>query len=256
MLKIAIIGCGKIADAHAFSIQRIDNCRIVGVLDSEELMAKQLYERFPIDAYYTDLNVMLESASPNVVHITTPPQSHFPLAQRCLEYGCHVYVEKPFTLNLNEAIQLINLAKERGLKIIVGHDDQFSPVARRLRRLIKEGFLGGPPIHMESYYGYEMKGAYANALIGDKNHWVRKLPGQLLQNIISHGLARIAEYLQTDKVNVIVHGFTSPVLKNLGESEIIDELRVIISEENRITAYFTFSSQMRPDLHLFKTGAG
>jgi hypothetical protein len=51
---------------------------------------------------------------------------------------------------------------------------------------------------------------------------------------------------------VIAHGFTSPLLKSLGENEIIDELRVIISEEERTTAYFTFSSQMRPSLHEFR----
>ena len=48
MLKVAIVGCGKIADAHASQIQRIEGCEIVGVCDREPLMAKQLYERFPV----------------------------------------------------------------------------------------------------------------------------------------------------------------------------------------------------------------
>jgi predicted dehydrogenase len=252
MLKVAIVGCGKIADSHVVSIQGIENCRIVGICDQEELMAKQLFERFPIDGFYTDLSMLLDAANPDVVHVTTPPKSHFPIAKQCLERGCHVYVEKPFTLDAQEAVDLINMAKERRLKIIVGHDDQFSHVSRRLRKLIQEGYLGGPPLHMESYYCYEMSGAYAKALLGDKEYWVRKLPGQLLQNIISHGVARIAEYLKSDSPNVIAYGFTSPYLRSLGESEIIDELRVIISEEERTTAYFTFSSQMRPELHQFR----
>lgn len=251
MLKVAIIGCGKIADAHADAIQRIKNCRIVGVYDQEELMAKQLYERFPIDGFYNNLDELMDNAHPDVVHITTPPQSHFSIAKQCLERGCHVYVEKPFTLNLQEATILINLAEIKKLKLTAGHDDQFSHVARRLRAAVKEGYLGGPPLHMESYYGYELSGAYANALLGDKQHWVRKLPGQLLHNIISHGIARIAEYLQTEVPTVIAHGFTSPFLRSFGENEIIDELRVIISEKQKITAYFTFSSQIRPDLHQF-----
>lgn len=251
MLKIAIVGCGKIADAHASEIQRIKNCRIVGVCDREELMSRQLYERFPIDNFYSDLTVLLDKARPDVVHITTPPQSHFPVAKQCLEYGCHVYVEKPFTLDAREAVDLINLAEARGLKLTAGHDEQFSHVARRLRRAVQDGYSGGP-LHMESYYCYELSGAYANALLGDKQHWVRKLPGQLLQNIISHGVARIAEYLQTEAPQVMAYGFTSPYLRSLGENEIIDELRVIISEEEHITAYFTFSSQMRPELHQFR----
>ena len=106
---------------------------------------------------------------------------------------------------------------------------------------------------MESYYGYEIaRSGYAGALLGDKQHWVRKLPGKLLHNVISHGIARIAEFLTTDSPEVIAYGFTSPQLRSMGEFEIIDELRVIIAEENRVTAYFTFSSQMRPSLHQFR----
>jgi len=107
---------------------------------------------------------------------------------------------------------------------------------------------------MESYYCYELSqtGEYARALLGDKNHWVRRLPGQLLHNIISHGIARIAEYLPTDAPRVSAQGFVSPMLANLGETEIVDELRVTIVDNNAVSAYFTFSSQMRPSLHQFR----
>jgi predicted dehydrogenase len=106
---------------------------------------------------------------------------------------------------------------------------------------------------MESYYCYELGGSgYARALLADKQHWVRRLPGKLLQNTISHGIAPIAEHLTSESPSVVAYGFTSPHLKKMGENEIIDELRVIINEENRTTAYFTFSSQMRPALHQFR----
>lgn len=253
MLKVAIVGCGKIADAHASQIQRIKGCEIVGVCDTEPLMARQLYERFPVKRYFSDLTGLLNHAKPDVVHITTPPASHFDIAKRCLEWGCHVYVEKPFTLFEQEAQKLIALADERGLKITVGHDDQFTHVARRMRALVRSGFLGAGPVHMESYYCYGLgDSAYAQALLGDKRHWVRSLPGKLLQNIISHGIARIAEFLTSKSPQVMAYGFVSPLLKSMGESEIIDELRVIISEEERTTAYFTFSSQMRPSLQQFR----
>ena len=97
-----------------------------------------------------------------------------------------------------------------------------------------------------------MAEGYARAVLGDAGHWVRRLPGQLLQNVISHGIARIAEFLTTDSPHVVAYGFTSPFLRKLGETGIIDELRVIIAEDERTTAYFTFSSQMRPSLHEFR----
>jgi predicted dehydrogenase len=247
MLKVGIVGCGKIADAHASQIQRVGGCEIVGVCDREPLMAKQLYERFPVKRYFSDLPALVCEARPDVVHITTPPESHFDIARFCLEHRCHVYVEKPFTVTAEQARTLIDLANENGLKLTVGHNYQFSHAARRMRRLIESGYLGGPPVHMESYYGYDLGDpSYARALLGDGRHWVRRLPGKLLHNIISHGIARIAEFLTTDDPQVIARGFASPLLKGIGETEIVDELRVMIFEEERTTAYFTFSSQMKP----------
>ena len=247
MLRVAIVGCGKIADAHAAQIQRIPGCEIVGVCDTEPLMARQLYERFPVGAYFTDVNALIADARPDVVHITTPPESHFNLARVCLEHGCHVYVEKPFTLRAHEADTLVALAGSARLKLTAGHDDQFSHVARRMRGLVHSGYLGGPPVHIESTYGYDLGDGYARALLGDRGHWARRLPGKLLHNIISHGIARIAEFMG-DHPRLVAHGFVSPQLRKIGETEIIDELRVMIDDE-RTTAYFTFSSQIRPTLH-------
>jgi predicted dehydrogenase len=253
MLKAAIVGCGRVADSHASEMLRIKGCEIVGVCDQEPLMARQLYERYPIGKCFSELSELLSATKPDVVHITTPPQSHFGIAKMCLEWGCHVYVEKPFTVNEENARTLIALANEKGLNITVGHDFQFCPSARRMRSLVQSGYLGGGPLHMESYYCYEFaKSGYSGAILADKGHWVRKLPGQLLQNNISHGIARIAEFMTTESPDIIAMGFTSRFLKGLGETEIIDELRVILSEQERVTAYFTFSSQIRPALHQFR----
>lgn len=250
MLRAAIVGCGKHADAHASQIQRIEGCEIVGVCDREPLMARQLYDRFPVRGHFSELETLLDEARPDVVHITTPAATHYEIARQCLERGCHVYVEKPFTLYAHEARTLVDLAVRRDLRLTVGHDVQFSHASRRMRKLVESGYLGGDPVHIEGYYCYDLGDtAYASALLTDKNHWVRKLPGKLLQNIISHGIAAIAEFLPGDEPEILAHAFVSPRLRNLGETELIDELRVIISAAGGTTAYFTFSTQMRPLLH-------
>jgi predicted dehydrogenase len=253
VLKVAIVGCGKIADGHASVIQTITGCEIVGVCDREPLMAKQLCERFPIKRSFASVTDLLDQAKPDVVHVTTPPESHYDLARLCLEQGCHVYVEKPFTVHAGQAEELIKLAQRKGLKLTVGHNYQFTHVARRMRELVKSGYLGGSPVHMESYYCYDLADpSYAKALLGDKNHWLRRLPGKLLQNVISHGIARIVEFLVSDEPYVRAHGFVSPLFRQINENEIMDELRVIICEEERATAYFTFSTQMKPSIHEFR----
>lgn len=252
MLKVAIVGCGKIADSHAEQIEHISGCEMVGVYDPEPLMARQLFERFPIKAYFSNVEELLDKAKPDVIHITSPPQSHFDLALFFLERGCHIYVEKPFTVNAVQAEQVIQYAKRYDRKVTVGNDSQFTHAAIRFRELVKGGFLGGDSVHMESFYCYELSGSYANALLGDKKHWVRQLPGKLLHNIISHGIVRIAEYLKDDNPLVVSHGFASPLLRRLGDEDVIDELRVIVRDRGNSTAYFTFSSQMRPSLHQFR----
>lgn len=252
MLKVAIVGCGKIADSHVSQIQRIAGCEIVGACDREELMARQLCDRFRIKRYFNDLAELLKEVRPDVVHITTPPHHHLEIGRQCLESGCHIYVEKPFTLCTSQAEALIALANKTCRKLTVGHDAQFSHVARRMRELVRAGYLGGAPVHMESSWCYDLSDVtYAKALLGDKHHWARTLPGGLLHNIISHGLSKIAEFFRSDTPHIVAHGFVSPFLRRLGEEKIVDELRVILSEEQGTTAYFTFSSQMRPSLHRF-----
>lgn len=253
MIKVGIVGCGKIADKHVSQIRRVRDSEIVGVCDQEDLMAGQLAKRFGISRYFNNIEGLLNVCQPDVVHITTPPQSHYALAKQCLEAGSHIYVEKPFTLTYEEAKDLINIAERVGRKLTVGHETLFMPVARDMRRLIHDGYLGGPPVHMDSAYGYDFSDEnFAKAMLGDRNHWVRRLPGGLLQNIISHGISKIVEYLHGEKVTARAHGFTSHFLENIRETGIIDELRVIIYESQKTTAYFTFSSQISPALHQFR----
>ena len=127
MLRVAIIGCGKIADQHLLAINRIPDCKVIAACDRELLMADQLAERFGVASCFSDAREMLTTARPDVVHVTTPPQSHFALGKQCLERGSHLYLEKPFTVTADEAEFLIGLATQNGLKITAGHNYQFTP---------------------------------------------------------------------------------------------------------------------------------
>ena len=253
MIRVGIIGCGKIADEHAGHIRFIQDSKLISVCDNDDIMAQQLYDRFGAEKYYTNVDNFLKSSDLDVVHITTPPQSHYELGKICLDHGCNIYVEKPFTVNAQEAGELIKLATSKNLKLTVGHNAQYTHASIAMRKLVENGFLGGRPNHMESYFGYNLgEPGYAKALLGDKSHWVRNLPGKLMHNIISHGISKIVEYFPSDDPTVITHGFASPVMMEIGEGDIIDELRVIISDNETTTAYFSFSTQMRPILHQFR----
>jgi len=209
-------------------------------------MAQQLADRFKIPGIFSNGQEMLKAVSPDVVHITTPPQSHYTVARECLEAGSHVYLEKPFTVNAKEAESLIELAERKKVKITAGHNLQFTSEMLEMRRLVKSGFLGGKPIHAEGYFSYDLGDKnYAGALLGNRQHWVRQLPGQLLHNIISHGVARLAEFLDAELTEVIAIADQSPRLRSFGGNEVQDELRLLIRDKSGMTAFFCFSTQIR-----------
>jgi predicted dehydrogenase len=244
MTRVAIIGCGFIADQHAVQLRALPGCEIVAACDTEELMATQLADRFHIPNIFTNVEEMLQKIRPDAVHITTPAQSHFPLGWMCLEAGCHVYMEKPFTETTAEANTLIQLARNKQRRITVGHNLQFSPEAVRTRELVRDGFLGGPPIHMESVQCYSHdEPTYGRVVLGDPNHWVRRLPGSLLHNLISHGVSKIGEFLVGDNPNVISLSFSSPYMRQLRQTDIVDEVRATIQDERGTTAFFLFTTQ-------------
>lgn len=242
--RVAIIGCGMIADQHADQLRYLPGCELVAACDTDELMARQLADRFRIPQYFTDAGEMLRSGGVDAVHITTPAQSHFPLARACLEAGCHVYVEKPFTLNAAEADELLLLAEAGGRRITVGHNLQFSPEALRLRKLVHDGFLGGPPVHVESIQCYSHdEPTYGRTVLADPGHWVRRLPGSLLHNLVSHGISKIAEYLRGDSPKLMSVSFSSPYLVEHHNAGIVDEVRAVLRDEQGTTAFFLFTTQ-------------
>ena len=151
MLKVAIVGCGKIADAHASQIQRMKECEIVGVCDREPLMARQLYERFPVKRIFTRTGrshrrrlgrTSFTSRRRRKAILRLPGSAWSTAATSTWRSLSRV--------NAEEARQLVDLANENGVKLTAGHNDQFSHVARRMRALVREGYLGGTPVHMES----------------------------------------------------------------------------------------------------------
>jgi predicted dehydrogenase len=246
-LRVAIVGCGKIADQHVQAIDRIRGCRIVALCDRESLMARQLGERCGVLQCFSDLAEMLAAISPDVVHITTPPQAHFSLAKLCLESGSHVYLEKPFTVTAAEADSLIEIAENRGLKLTAGHNCQFTREAIEMRRLAKQGFLGEKPVHLESYFSYDLGDrTYVGPLLANRSHWVRQLPGRLLHNLVSHGIAKLAEFLDDEIIETFAMAGQSPQLASLNGEDVFDELRVLIRDKSGTTAFFLFSTQIKP----------
>lgn len=247
-LKIAIVGCGKIADAHVDEIRKIPSVQLSAVCDLEPIMAEQLAVRYSVPRWYSDVATLLAAEKPDVLHITTPPQSHLPLTRQAVAAGCHVFLEKPVALRHSDTELIIAAAEGAGRKLTVNYWPNFEAPALELRRLYEAGVLGSP-VHIESFYGYDLAGEYGMALKRDPDHWVHRLPGKLFQNVLDHVLNKIAPFLGDDRpfIQAIAYcgGEKGTEDRNVG---LLDELRVILRGAET-SAYATFSSHSRPIGH-------
>ncbi len=251
-LRVALIGCGKIADGHAGEIAKLTELgKLVAVCDSEPLMAEQLATRFGVRGIYADLGEMLRREQPDVLHVTTPPASHLPLARQALAAGCHLYVEKPLAPTHEDALTLLAEARRAGRKLTAGYSYLFDPPARALRELVASGALG-ELVHLEAFYGYDLAGPFGTAVMADAGHWVHGLPGQLLQNNLDHLLYKLAEYFEDDHPRLSAFGVRRRP-QRFGDARDImaDELRLMLCGE-RLTASAVFSSFTRPMTHTLR----
>jgi predicted dehydrogenase len=250
VLKVAIVGCGKIADGHVEQIRAIGRGEVVAVCDREPLMVEQLAVRMGIAGRFTDLNEMLATIRPDVVHIATPPESHVAIACAALDAGCHVFVEKPFALTAAQAQVIVDRAKQAGKRVSVNYLYNFESPGLQLEQLMAKGALG-EVVHLDTNYGYNLAGDYGLAVMADPNHWVHRLPGKLFHNVLDHVLAKVVPYLSDDtSVKVLALRRRAPAGNPVIDA-LDDELRFMV-RSGSITVTGLVSAHGRPVAHTLK----
>jgi len=250
MLNIGILGCGKIADGHIEEIQKLACARVLAVCDLEPILAEQLAVRFSVPHRYSDFDRMLSEQRLDVIHIATPPHSHLTLAQKAAEAGCHVFLEKPLALNATDGRRLIDCLHQTNRKMTINYWYNFETPALALKEFVAKGNLGDP-IHIESYYGYDLAGGFGQALLSDDRHWVHQLPGKLFQNIIDHAINKITPFLPDEPMEIFARAYRRRLSNGDPTDGVLDELRVMMFAGG-ISAYITFSSHARPVGHFMR----
>jgi predicted dehydrogenase len=249
-LNIGIVGCGKIADGHIEEIQKLDCARVLAVCDLEPILAEQLALRYSVPHWYTDIDRMLLEQRLDVIHIATPPHSHLALARKSAEAGCHIFLEKPLAPTPADGRRLIECVQKNERKMTMNYWNNFEAPALALKDIVAKGELG-EPVHIESYYGYDLAGGFAQALLSDDRHWVHQLPGKLFQNVIDHAVNKITPFLPDEDVEIIARAYRRREPSGDNTDDILDELRVMILG-GRFSAYVTFCSHARPTAHFMR----
>jgi len=141
-LRAAVIGAGQIAKQHLGALAAAEGVETVGICDLSPIMAESTADRFGIAHWFTDFRELLEKQSPDVVHITTPPSSHFHLARECLLADCHVLVEKPVTVEYEQFAELKALAQQRDRWLVEDHNYLLNNSVQEMLSLATTGALG------------------------------------------------------------------------------------------------------------------
>ncbi len=130
-IKAGVIGTGHLGKLHVKMLSTMEECEFVGVYDKEITQAKKCAEEFSVPVCAT-LDELLEKTE--AVSIAAITSAHYELARQCLQRGIHVFIEKPITVHIYEAEEIVLLANEKNLVLQVGHIERFNPALLSLEQ--------------------------------------------------------------------------------------------------------------------------
>ena len=141
MLNFALIGCGRISRKHIGVLRELKNARLCAVCDLVEEKAKKAAEPLGIP-FYTDFREMLSKNKVEVINILTPSGLHCRNLLDVVEYGCHIVVEKPMALTLDQADSMIAACYRAGVKLFVVKQNRYNLAVQQLKKALDEGRFG------------------------------------------------------------------------------------------------------------------
>lgn len=165
-MKVAITGCGSIADLHGACIEQLSEHQLVACNDMKQERAERFAARFG-GTTYVDLDEMLELEKPDVLHICTPHYLHVPMAVKALKKGIHVYLEKPAAISSEQYEQLYKAVQETDCFLGISYQNRYNLCVQKAKDILlmdKVGeLLGGRAFltwgrNREYYTGSEWRG--------------------------------------------------------------------------------------------------
>jgi predicted dehydrogenase len=142
MMNVGVIGYGYWGPNVVRNLYQLESTNLIGVCDQSEKAQQRVRQSYPGVSVYSDAMELIRSPKVDAIAVVTPVWTHYELAKAALEHGKHVFVEKPFTSNAQQAEELIELAARKRLTIMVDHTFLFTGAVNKIRQLIDEGVLG------------------------------------------------------------------------------------------------------------------
>jgi predicted dehydrogenase len=148
MLRIGIAGCGSAARIHLDRLLAVGQVDVIGLADPDLNAADVLAGSLSVSgsaakvATFADHRELLRQRMPDALAIFTPHLAHYRTAMDALQAGCHVFIEKPLSTNVQEAVDIVGLARGRSRKVGVGHQYRLCPSLVEARQRLASGTIG------------------------------------------------------------------------------------------------------------------
>jgi predicted dehydrogenase len=142
VVNVGVIGYGYWGPNIVRNFNAAPNSRVTFVCDKNPAMLQNVLLDYPSMKVTDNIADLLGDPDISVIAIVTPVSTHYELAKRAIENGKHIFVEKPFTQTPPQAEELINLAEQKRMKIMVDHTFLFTGAVMKIKELIDEGEIG------------------------------------------------------------------------------------------------------------------
>jgi predicted dehydrogenase len=223
MIRIALIGAGKMGLSHLAILGAHPDVEIVGVADTSKMVTDVL-EKYSGFNCFADYKKMLDATTPEAVIVAAPTKYHGEIVGDLLKRGIHVFAEKPFCLNVKEGAELVKLAKEKKLVNQVGYHNKFIGTFEEVKKLVMSGKLG----EINHFHGE----AYGPVVVKKKQGTWRADPkegGGCLLDYASH-VIDLVNYLVAPISKI--HG---SLLKPIYSETVEDAVYSLVETDNKIS---------------------
>ena len=123
---------------HLRTYLGIPDIELVAISDANANLSESVGNEFKIK-YYSDFREMIEKEKPDIISVCVPTIFHFEVAKFCIENGANILLEKPIAPKVEEAEEILELAKKNNAKILIGHIERFNPAVKKVKEMIEKG---------------------------------------------------------------------------------------------------------------------
>jgi predicted dehydrogenase len=141
-VRIAVVGCGYWGPNLIRNFKNLPDCDLSHICDASQKRLNHMKSLYPDLVTHTSFESLLKVPDLDAVVIATPVHLHHSLAKACLLAGKHTMIEKPMAATLKECEELIGIASQQRLTLMVGHTFLYSPTVRKIKEIVSSGDMG------------------------------------------------------------------------------------------------------------------